>query len=154
MRGPRGFGTRSGRHLKVPQRWVRSRLRRNVNPRSRWRRCATPAQIVPVIHDRNSVVARRMLSVWQGRAVCSAPTSAPGAFREDPRLGFHQSGVVSARLSARTHNASLDALLYFGRHDQKERIAAASWPPIGIGLSVIVNAAWTGLLGYFVFKLV
>jgi hypothetical protein len=27
-------------------------------------------------------------------------------------------------------------------------------PPIGLGLAVIVNIAWLGLLGYIVFKLV
>jgi hypothetical protein len=40
------------------------------------------------------------------------------------------------------------------RRDDILRILDRCWPPVGIGLAVIVNAAWIGLLGYCVFQLI
>ena len=71
----------------------------------------------------------RCVTFWW---VFSVPT-APG------RCDWEEAGVVSV---TETTKAALRA--FFGN----------SLPLIGLGLAVIANVAWIGLLGYFVFKLV
>jgi hypothetical protein len=40
------------------------------------------------------------------------------------------------------------------KRDDILRILERSWPAVGIGLAVAVNAVWIGFLGYCIFRLI